>query len=821
MERLKTILRTALTERSTLLVLLLSLTITCLMTSSWFYYERQQWLNLQQEQALKKAKKSAFQAVSVIDDTLKMVESAARSLAHELNSGKANISNLEERLRAISKTTPLIFGLGSAYQPEVLAEFLAKGMFYNTVNEKVLLTGKGAPPTSLQTTECTPLALQPYLFAPYLKRNDKDHRQRDMVMVNQKYDYTCPEKFWYLCPLGLDPLNCPTPQPDSWLEPYFGQASERMVEEFSLPFYAPEMVQKNGIASGSVWANMSLNDFKRLLSSMNLGQFGYGFILSPKGNFIAHPNNDYIKLAKNIQDVQNKKGADLYDMFKRAVDYGTQIGEHIDPQSGHDAIWIFEPIHRTKWVLGLVYQQQDLQSQPNIERRQIILIVLPLIAACLFITLLLIRQYSAQGTMRFWLYTLTVSAFLICAIASAWYTVISYPIYKDGSSVSMDTNTDTTLDSQQQSHMIFNEWQVEKFKNKFAHQQLKPNSQADNTTIYLPTGLFIQSLNFVDANSVKLTGYIWQKLPADAASCLQQSSVAQLENKNLGFWVEKSNGECQRISAGVIFPEAKDIDTSSPWPFLETYRHATTNGGITVGWYFDILLRERFDYQLYPFDVENVWLRMWHKDIGKNVILTPDLAAYSLSNIKNLPGLEADFVLPGWQLVSSFFDYKVHGYQTNFGIEQFKAKDNFPELHFNIILKRRFLGIFVGNLMPLLVVLVVLFALVLSTSKVGNIEILGFNFSGVLASSSGLLFGVLLGHTELRSSLNASGLVYLESFYLIMYMMLLLVILNAYIFCKHPDFFIVKWSDNLLAKLIFWPLLLGLILIVTLSHFYF
>ena len=817
---------------------LILLCLLCLFASGWFYSERQQWLSIQQEMALNKARKAAYQAASEIDKTLKMVESAARSLAYELNSGRTRISNLEQRLREQSKNTPLIFGVGAAYRPQVLKAFLSLGGNKSSISDSALLPLRGASGGLPEQEACISAELQAYLFAPYLRRNDQNNRQRDLVMVNKAYDYTCADKYWYRCPLGLDPVNCPKPQLDSWQEPYFGQASQRMVEEFSLPFYAPEMKQADGRPSGSVWANMSLRDFKKLMASMNFGHSGYGFILSPKGKFIAHPHSDYIKTARTIAAEQLGGGDDLYALFSQAIAYGTQVGEHIDPLSGNSAIWIFEPIHRTQWVLGLVYQKKDLLGYPRVERLQMISIALALIALGLFFSLLMLQLFSPGKNAKLWNYSWLVSLFLLIAIASAWYIVIQYPVYKDGNSVSLDgmsgnsINGNGNREQPQQSHMIMSEWQVEQFQKHVAKKQLDNQEPNTQETVFIATGVFIQSLNFVDANSVKLTGYIWQKLPADADGCqamavkplLPSQALVHKKNRNidkrLGFWVRNRQGECFRISAGVIFPEAKNIDTASPWPFLESYRQNSADGGLTVGWYFDILLRERFGYQLYPFDVENVWLRMWHRDIGQNVVLTPDLSAYPGFNPISLPGLESDFVLPGWQLVSSFFDYKAHGYQTNFGLNQVEAKQNFPELHFNIILKRQFLGAFIGNLMPLLVVSAVLFALVLSTSNEARVEILGFNFSGVLASTTGLLFGVLIGHTELRAALKAAGLVYMESFYLIMYLMLLLVILNAYVFAKYPHCKLVKWSDNLLPKLIFWPLLFTLILNVTLYQFY-
>lgn len=58
----------------------------------------------------------------------------------------------------------------------------------------------------------------------------------------------------------------------------------------------------------------------------------------------------------------------------------------------------------------------------------------------------------------------------------------------------------------------------------------------------------------------------------------------------------------------------------------------------------------------------------------------------------------------------------------------------------------------------------------------------GFNTSSVITTCSALFFVVLLAHIQVRRMFAGSGLVYLEYFYLIMYVIILLTSLNAYIF---------------------------------------
>ncbi|MBF0445224.1 MAG: hypothetical protein HQL68_06515, partial [Magnetococcales bacterium] len=316
---------------------------------------------------------------------------------------------------------------------------------------------------------------------------------------------------------------------------------------------------------------------------------------------------------------------------------------------------------------------------------------------------------------------------------------------------------------------------------------------------------------FIGSSDIQVTGYLWQKLPPTDPNCTYDTTE---EQDTLNFKVLGKSGNCIEVNGGVIFPEAESSSLS------EAYRHERVDGGITVGWYFDVTLREPFSYEQYPFDVENVWLRIWHSQIGSTVVLTPDLQAYPVLTPITKPGLEEDFVLPGWKIEGSYFGYRNHSYTTNFGLPSYSGQENFPELHFNILLKRQFLGPFINTLMPVIVVAVILFALLLTITNKEEKSVLGFDTSGILGSNAGLFFGVLIGHSQLRSQLESSGMVYIENFFLIMYCALLLVSINAYLFSVNHNVKFLQWRDNLAPKLLYWPVILLLVLVVTMRSFY-
>ena len=92
--------------------------------------------------------------------------------------------------------------------------------------------------------------------------------------------------------------------------------------------------------------------------------------------------------------------------------------------------------------------------------------------------------------------------------------------------------------------------------------------------VRIPTGLFIQSLDFKDSNDVNITGFIWQKYPKEYPKDMQE------------------------VQKGVFFPEqvySQDTIVKKMYEYEdESRRH------VLIGWYFDVTARQYFDYSRYP-----------------------------------------------------------------------------------------------------------------------------------------------------------------------------------------------------------------------------
>ena len=96
----------------------------------------------------------------------------------------------------------------------------------------------------------------------------------------------------------------------------------------------------------------------------------------------------------------------------------------------------------------------------------------------------------------------------------------------------------------------------------------------------------------------------------------------------------------------------------------------------------------------------------------------------------------------------------------------------------------------------------------------------GFNAAGTIASSGAFIFILLLDQVNLRNTIAVAGIVYIEALYFVLYIIILLVTINALLIASNMNLTILRDRDNLIPKLMYWPTLLILSLAVTLITFY-
>jgi hypothetical protein len=297
---------------------------------------------------------------------------------------------------------------------------------------------------------------------------------------------------------------------------------------------------------------------------------------------------------------------------------------------------------------------------------------------------------------------------------------------------------------------------------------------------FVPTGVFVQTLDVAGPNNIVMTGYVWQRYAKNIPSS---------------------------IARAFSLPDAADSTIK------ESYRRSEADSD-TIGWSIKATIRQSFDYSKYPLDQQNFRLRIWHSDLDKGVTLVPDLDSYRIIHPLARLGIEKDLILPGWNVERTQFSNEASARNTSFGVGTSNS-EALNELSFNIVLDRKILEPVFSSLLPLAVAGFMVFSLLLvvKESTRGNVV-------QIMSAFSGLFFVGILSELDLRRRLSSSSISYIEYFYFVMYGAILAVALvnlsNLYI----GYFPRLERREHLLPKLLFWPSMLTVMLLLTVLVFY-
>ncbi|MEM8995933.1 MAG: hypothetical protein AAGF23_14195 [Acidobacteriota bacterium] len=638
-----------------------------------------------------------------------------------------------------------------------------------------------------------PFAIDPgtEAFSPSFDRKHGEVRHTP----SSTYDYRDaenPDADWY-----ATALSSPGP---AWQEPYCDGLS--CYVEYAVPFATPA-----ADPAGVVYINLHPRDLKTLIEDSPLGATGYGMVFSGSGLLVSHPETAWVYEGRTLERLAEDAGDDaLLGAVPDILGGGAGVIEHIDGRSGQ-ASWLFyRPIEGTGWAMAVVYIVDHIRRQHDalFYGQHLAVRMTALGAVFLFGLFLTLHLQPRFGVRSLWALSALTSVLFVLAIAFVWSAVLSgarqplQPPVADPPVAdppdAVDAPSPRPVEPRGAAgaapkHLVHRA----AVRNHLERYRSLARAAGEAPPISLETGVFIQSLEFENSYNVYATGYVWQQLEA---------------------------GRHAGVEPGFQMPEA-----ISPTITLEYQRPLADDDGDgepdawLYGWYFEALLRQSFDYSEYPFDDKSVWIRLWPQELDAPVVLTPFFGAYNEIKPTLLPGLEKDFVLPGWNLKESYFAFRKNQYNVNFGFEN--RRQPLPELYFHVDIRRDFMNAFIANLVPLISVVLILYTLLLIITYDGvRSERHGFDTAGILGSAAALFFSVLIGHVQLRDQFQVEEVMYLEYFYFVVYLLILGVSINALLFCSSADDrSLVRRYDNLFMKLGYWPLILGALCVVTLWTF--
>ena len=305
------------------------------------------------------------------------------------------------------------------------------------------------------------------------------------------------------------------------------------------------------------------------------------------------------------------------------------------------------------------------------------------------------------------------------------------------------------------------------------------------------TGIFLQSFEFLNAHNVQMSGFVWQSYGPEIPDT---------------------------VTRGIVLPEAVE----EAYKAKEVWRVKQDDGTEEIGWYFSGTFRQNFDYRLYPFDRQDIWLRIWSPEPVASVLPVPDFEAYRDLTPSSLPGIDTQFVYGGWDPLSSEFSFGLVDYNTDFGLDYGFAGAPDPELYFNLSVARDFLGPLLEHLVLEAAIAILLFFLLVLMAHDSDLQDrIGLTIFELVVAAGGLLFAVILDHNAIRGVVESQDLTYLEWFPLTLDVFIVLVVLTAVLRVKRWRIPVIGYSGDLVPVHAYWPALIGWLLVVTLLVFFY
>lgn len=302
---------------------------------------------------------------------------------------------------------------------------------------------------------------------------------------------------------------------------------------------------------------------------------------------------------------------------------------------------------------------------------------------------------------------------------------------------------------------------------------------------FVKTGIYIQSMEFSKSSEVLISGYVWLKF---------------------------KDGVHDDIDSEFRFPDVTSSAMESVR--VEAYRFRAASNEV-IGWYFEAKLRQNLDYMKYPFDSHTIRIKITPRDFNSLVILVPDYSSYYSTGLNDMFGIKSSVMLDSWELNNTYFNYWATSYDTNFGIPDLIGSVRIPDLTFNIDIRRYFISALIIHLLPVLFVVTLLYGVLITID--GSQERMsrhGFNVATIIGMCISLIALFVAMHVQLRQEFAAYGFVYLEYYYLLVYILLIVVSVNAFMYS-------MEWSkyfhqrNNLFIKVGYWPLVLSFIVTIT------
>jgi sigma-B regulation protein RsbU (phosphoserine phosphatase) len=296
------------TSLTTRLVLLLTLTIALTLTAITVadYLTSRDRILVAQE---KKVEATVDAAVRDLEVRLSVLEETAHLLAEVIENGNYSEAELQNLLREAVDERDDLFGAALALHPR-FASNQAEG------------------------------------FAPYYF-----YRDSEIVHVNLAQDYDYMLSSWFRDPLSAGKAV--------WTEPYFDEGGGNVsMVTYSVPMFREVLGEQ--YLYGVVTADITLDELQYYLQRMELGERGFGFMLSRSGKVMASPEpGDWLQ--SWARTISSPGEAERWASIVSRVTAGEAASAVVGCLDGPDDCVIkLAPLESTRWPVGAYYAEREI-----------------------------------------------------------------------------------------------------------------------------------------------------------------------------------------------------------------------------------------------------------------------------------------------------------------------------------------------------------------------------------------------------------------------------------------------------------------------------
>jgi len=318
------------------------------------------------------------------------------------------------------------------------------------------------------------------LFCPYYNKSTGEY-----LFVEESYDYTIKGSgtAWYTNVVENGA---------SWIDPYYGSGAQEWFIDYGVPFYYASG-PKSGEVRGIIDFSLGAGDFKNIVHQLSVGKTAFSYITSKNGSFIAHPNADYVG-TKNLSDaIAEETNEDVKQALTAMTQNAAGHFSYYDSENNSEAYFFYDTIDASGYAIGMGFLRNDLVNDQKQTHQRYIRLTLTLS----FIIVILLLLYFGRDDLDY--REIEVLSGIATLLLFANVFLIGY--LQHGLKTEIMPN---------ESPPIVDNSSLEAY---VAQQVARAETLKIEAPRPIPTGLYIERMEFADSYNVNLSGFIWQKYP--------------------------------------------------------------------------------------------------------------------------------------------------------------------------------------------------------------------------------------------------------------------------------------------------------------------